>query len=253
MRRDASNRREMRGKVHTMQIKGTNLSGVKLDELLPYLIIGAEGDGDGEGEGGENGSGDSGDGSGDGDPGDGDGDAGDGSDGDEGEKPDVKGLKSALEKERAANKQKDKELKALRKAKEAKENAEKSDAERAETERAAAVAKAEKLAAGFLKTNINSAIRRAAEKAGFIDPDDAVGSISREDITFEQDEDDPSDVDIDQKSVEKAVKALATKKPHFVKSGTGDGEPSGSQFGGSKQKGKKSSDDQLRERYPSLR
>lgn len=243
----------MRGKVHTMRIKGTNLSGVKLDELLPYLIIGAEGDGDGEGEGGENGSGDSGDGSGDGDPGDGDGDAGDGSDGDEGEKPDVTGLKSALEKERAANKQKDKELKALRKAKEAKENAEKSDVERAETERAAAVAKAEKLAAGFLKTNLNSAIRRAAEKAGFIDPDDAVGSISREDIIFEQDEDDPSDVDIDQKSVEKAVKALATKKPHFVKSGTGDGEPSGSQFGGSKQKGKKSSDDQLRERYPSLR
>lgn len=243
----------MRGKVHTMRIKGTNLSGVKLDELLPYLIIGAEGDGDGEGEGGENGSGDSGDGSGDGDPGDGDGDAGDGSDGDEGEKPDVKGLKSALEKERAANKQKDKELKALRKAKEAKENAEKSDVERAEAERTAAVAKAEKLAEGFLKTNINGAIRRAAEKAGFIDPDDAVGSISREDITFEQDEDDPSDVDIDQKSVEKAVKALATKKPHFVKSGTDDGGASGSQFGGSKPKGKKSSDDQLRERYPSLR
>jgi hypothetical protein len=244
----------MRGKVHTMRIKGTNLSGVKLNELLPYLIIGAEGDGDGEGEGGENGAGDSGDGSGDGDPGDGDGDADGDSDGsDDGEKPDVKGLKSALEKERAANKQKDKELKALRKAKEAKENAEKSDVERAEAERTAAVAKAEKLAEGFLRTNINGAIRRAAEKAGFIDPDDAVGSISREDITFEQDEDDPSDVDIDQKSVEKAVKALATKKPHFVKSGTDDGGASGSQFGGSKQKGKKSSDDQLRERYPSLR
>lgn len=236
-----------------MRIKGTNLSGVKLDELLPYMIIGAE-DGDGEAEGGESGSGESGDGDGDGDSGEGGGESGSGSgDSEGGDKPDVTGLKSALEKERAANKQKDKELKALRKAKEAKENAEKSDVERAETERATAVAKAEKLAEGFLRTNINGAIRRAAEKAGFIDPDDAVGSINRDDITFEQDDDDPSDVDIDQKSVDKAVKALATKKPHFVKTGTSDGEPSGSQFGGSKQKGKKSSDDELRERYPSLR
>lgn len=237
-----------------MRIKGTSLNGVKLDELLPYLIIGAEGDGDGEGEGGENGSGDSGDGSGDGDPGDGDGDAGEGSDGSEGgEKPDVSGLKSALEKERAANKQKDKELKALRKAREAEENAKKSDLEKAQAEAEANKTKAEKLAAGFLKTNINGAIRRAAEKAGFIDPDDALAGISRDDITFEQDEDDPSDVTVDQKSVDRAVKALATKKPHFVKRGTDDGEPSGSQFGGSKPKSKKSSDDQLRERYPSLR
>lgn len=253
MRRDASNQREMRGKVHTMRIKGTNLSGVKLNELLPYLIIGAEGDGDGDGDG-ENGSGDSGDNSGDGDPGDGDGDAGDGSDGDDGgEKPDVTGLKSALAKERAENKAKEKELKALRKAELARENASKTDLEQAQALAEASKTKAEKLASGFLKTNLNSAIRRAAEKAGFIDPDDAVGSISRDDLTFEQDEDDPSDVTIDQKSVDKAVKALATKKPHFVKSGTDDGEPSGSQFGGSKQKGKKSSDDELRERYPSLR
>lgn len=242
----------MRGKVHTMRIKGTSLAAVKLDELLPYLIIGAE-DGDEGGEGGEGESGDSGAGSGDGDSGEGEGDGEGGENGSEDDsKPDVTGLKSALARERAANKAKEKELKALRKAREAEENAKKSDLEKAQAEAEANKTKAEKLAAGFLKTNINSAIRRAAEKAGFIDPDDALAGISREDITFEQDEDDPSEVEVDQKSVDKAVKALATKKPHFVKSGTDDGEPSGSQFGGSK-KQKKTSDDELRDKYPSLR
>lgn len=251
MRRDASNRREMRGKVHTMRIKGTKLTGIGLDELLPYLIIGAEGEEGGEG--GEGSEGDSGEGSGDGDSGEGDGD----SEGDEGDgegdeqKPDVTGLKSALAKERAENKRKDKELKRLQKAQQAKEDAEKSDLEKAQGEAEANKAKAEKLAAGFLKTSLNSAIRAEAEKAGFIDIDDALNGISRDDLEFEQDEDDPSDVDIDLKSVQKAVKALATKKPHFLKKGTDDGEPSGSQFGGSKKK-KKSSDDELRERYPSL-
>jgi hypothetical protein len=241
----------MRGKVHTMRIKGTNLSAVKLDELLPYIIIGAEdGDGDGDGE-----PGSSGDGSGDGDSGEGDGepdgDEGD-ADGDDGDKPDVTGLKSALAKERAANKAKDKELKRLQKAQKAQEDAEKSDLEKAQGEAETNKAKAEKLAAGFLRTNLNSAIRAEAEKAGFIDVDDALNGISRDDLEYEQDEDDPSEVDIDLKSVQKAVKALATKKPHFIKKGTDDGEPSGSQFGGSRKKKAKSSDDELRERYPSL-
>lgn len=236
-----------------MRIKGTNLTGVKLDELLPYLIIGAE-DGDEGGEGGQGSEGDSGDGSGDSDSGEGDGDVGDGDgDGEEGDeqKPDVTGLKSALAKERAENKRKDKELKRLQKAQQAKEDAEKSDLEKAQGEAETSKAKAEKLAAGFLKTSLNSAIRAEATKLGFIDVDDALNGISRDDLEFEQDEDDPSDIDIDQKSVQKAVKALATKKPHFIKSGTDDGEPSGSQFGGSNKK-KKSSDDELRERYPSL-
>lgn len=242
-------RREMRGKVHTMRIKGTNLNGVKLDELLPYIIIGAE-DGD---EGGDGDPGDSGDGSGDGDSGEGDGEPGDGEGehGEDGDKPDVTGLKSALAKERAANKAKDKELKRLQKVQKAEEDAKKSDLEKAQGEAEANKAKAEKLAAGFLRTNLNSAIRAEAEKAGFIDVDDALNGISRDDLEYEQDEDDPSDVDIDLKSVQKAVKALATKKPHFIKKGTDDGEPSGSQFGGTRKK-KKSSDDELRERYPSL-
>lgn len=234
-----------------MRIKGTKLDSELIDNLLPYIIIGAEGDeGDGEGEG-QQGSGESGTGDGEGDEGEGNGEP-QGEPGDNNSGPDVAGLKSALEKERKANREKEKELKALRKAKEAEENAKKSDLERAQAEAEANKTKAERLAEGFLRNSLHTAIRNEAQKLGFIDVEDAIAGVSRDDLSFEQDEDDPSDIDIDMKSVTKAVKALAAKKPHFIKTGTEDGEPSGSQFGGSKQK-KKTSDDQLRDKYPSLR
>ena len=233
-----------------MRIKGTRLNTKAIDELIPYIIIGAEGD---EGEGGQGSEGESGDGEGDDDSGEGEEEPGGASgDADDDSKPDVSGLKSALAKERSENKAKEKELRALRKAQTAAENAKKSDLERAQGEAEANKAKAEKLAAGFLRTSLHGAIRAEAQRQGFIDVEDALAGISQDDLTFEQDEDDPSEVDIDLKSVTKAVKALATKKPHFIKSGTDDGEPSGSQFGGSKKK-TKTSDDELRERYPSLR
>lgn len=171
---------------------------------------------------------------------------------------DLAGLKSAIAKERAAAKQAlkdkkaaEKEAKTLREAKEAEELEKGDKVVKAETKLTKAEDKLKKLSEGFLTSSINTAIRKAAEKADFVDPDDAIEGIALKDLTYEQDDDDPSKVDIDLKSVEKAVKALATKKPHFLKQGTSDGQPTGGQFGGSQQK-KPSSEDALRKLYPAL-
>ena len=52
-------------------------------------------------------------------------------------------------------------------------------------------------------------------------------------------------------SLKAAVKALAARKPHFISRGTNDGDPTGSGMGGTK-KAKKTSQEQMRELYPSL-
>jgi hypothetical protein len=163
--------------------------------------------------------------------------------------PKVIGLKTALETERSTRKAQDKELAKLRREKEERELAEKTEVEQAQIKADKAVARADKLAAGLLDRDLNDAIRTAAE--AFIDPTDAIEGVDRKKLVFEQDPDDPSNITIDKKSVERAVKDLATRKPHFLKQGTEDGEPSGSTFGGNQRK-KKTADETYKERYPSL-
>ena len=233
--------------------------GIPLDHLtkggllsrFPSIIRGAENDGDTDSSDSESSSTDSSSG--------GDGGAGSSSEGsqqqkqhDDADDPAVKGLKSALEMERRNNKAKDKELKALQKEKEERELAERTEIEQAQIRETKANEKAQKLAAGFLNEKLDNAIKAAATTLGFIDTDDALAGVDRASLTFEQDPDDPTQVTIDIKSVEREVKNLSTKKPHFLKRGTDDGEPSGHQFGGSQQK-KKSSEDTLKEKYPALR
>lgn len=111
----------------------------------------------------------------------------------------------------------------------------------------------QKLAAGFLKSAVDRAIEKAARDAGYTDPDDAVRLIDRDDLDVDQDEDDPSKVDIDPDSVKAAVKALANKKKHLLKKGTEDGEPTGSTFGGRRGKKKQpAKEEEYRSKYPSL-
>jgi len=161
------------------------------------------------------------------------------------------GLRSALQKERAAAKAAERELKKLKKEKEDRELAEKSELEQAQAKEKTATERAQKLAAGLLKRDIDDAIRRAAEKAGFTDTEDAVNGVDRSTIISEQDDDDPSDIKVDSASVKAAVKALATKKPHWIKQGTEDGEPSGGKFGGSKKAPTtETEEDRLRRLYP---
>jgi len=164
--------------------------------------------------------------------------------------PKTAGLRSALRKERAERKAHEAELKELRKEREERELADKSEAEKEKIRADKATERVTKLATGLLNDKLDSAIRAAAKD--FIDPTDAIAGVDREALVYEQDSDDPSKITIDAKSIERAVKAVATAKPHFLKTGTDDGEKTGSQFGGTKKTESTKADD-LRALYPGLR
>lgn len=215
-------------------------------KLFPAVLIGAEGDGDGDGE--QDPAGDN-DPSGEQDP------AGDGDQQQQQDEGKDSGALKALQAERKARAAAEKELKALRKAKADAELSEKSDLEQAQTKLKDAEGRQQTLAAALLARDLNDAIRRAAENQKFIDPDDAIAGVDRTSLTYEQDSDDPTQVTIDAKTVEAAVKALATRKPHFINRGTSDGDPSGSQFGGGGNGGKQTQEQRekaLREKYSGI-
>lgn len=223
------------------------------------IITGAEGEGDG-GDGGAGGDGGSnGDGaSGEGDKGsqgdDGKGKEGEGADDDGDDPKDTAGLKSALQKERSSAKAAVKEAKRLQKIVDDAALKDKTATEQAETKATKAEEKATKLAAGLKKTALNFAIERVAREMKFKDTDDALSLVDRSLIEVEQDEDDPSEITIDPKTVKAAVKALAEKKKHLIDDGNsdGDGGPSGSKFGGGKGSKAQQTEEDLRKRYPSL-
>lgn len=226
-----------------MEHKGITPEDLEL--LLPSIIFGAEGEGDGDD------SGDSGDNDDDaGSDDDNDDDAGDGDD----DKPDpAAGLKSALQKERARANALEKRLKAEDRKKAEAALKEKTELEQSQIKQQAAEDRASKLAAGFLRSNIDRAIERAAAKAGFIDTSDALLGVDRKNIVADQDDDDPQNVTVDEKSVRDAVKALATAKAHLLRKGTDDGEPTGGQFGRGQKQKKLTSEEALQAKYPALR
>lgn len=207
-----------------------------LDDL-PEFIFGAEGDEDAsngastdsstDDQGGAGGASD-----------DASGDADDHDDDDDNEHddrndPKVKGLRDALKAERRRANTAERAAKAAAKEKDERELAEKSAIEQAETRAQRATERLQKLSDGYRKSAIDRAIEKAA--SDFIDPNDAVTTIDRSLIEVEQDDEDPSIVKVDAKSVTRAVKALAAEKSHWLKKpGTDDGKPSGSGFGGSK-------------------
>ncbi len=218
-----------------------------LELLLPAVIFGAEGEGDeGQGDSSEGTGGDEGAGS---DSG-ADDDSNDEHDDADNER--TKGLRSALAKERARANKAEKAARAAQKEKEDRELAEKSEIEQAQILAQKATERAEKLSNGFLQRSLNDSIRQAARDLNFIDPTDAIEGVDRSGITYEQDSDDPSDVQIDDATVVAAVKALAKRKAHFIRTGTDDGEPTGSSMGGSRKK-KSTTEDELRSKYPALR
>lgn len=164
---------------------------------------------------------------------------------------DSSALLKALQAERKRAKDAERRAKAAEKAEEERKLAEKSELERAQTELQQRQDANQKLAAALLQRDLKDAIVKAASALNFIDTDDALAGVDRTALSYEQDEDDPTDITIDYKSVERAVKALATKKPHFLKGGTSDGDPTGSGFGGAKQT-QQDAEKNYREKYPSL-
>jgi hypothetical protein len=183
---------------------------------------------EGEGEGGGEGAGSEG--------GEGAGDGGAGGESTEEGKQytedDVKGLKSALQRERDEKKALDKQLKAHQKKQREAEDAEKSEVERLSSATTAQQQKLEKLAAGYRSKAVNEAILKAAGNAKFLDPTDALRPEVLAAIGVEQDEDDPTEITIDEASVTQAVKTLAKAKPHWLTTAQKPNSKSGSTFGG---------------------
>lgn len=161
------------------------------------------------------------------------------------------GLKSALQKERRDRRKLEKENRRLTKLNKEKEDAEKDDTTKATERATTAETKAERLAVRLKDTALDNVIIKLA--ADFIDVDDALSLIDRDLIEVEQDEDDPSDIEIDKKSVKKALDALKESKPHLVKK---DGKPpppkSGSKFSGGEKSKEQLDEEALAERYPAL-
>jgi len=189
-----------------------------------------------------------------------DGDEGDATDSSKAE-DDLAGLKSALRKERRERKSLEREAKA-RKAAETKTNEqEASELVKEREAREASDKRVKSLATGLLNTQVGIAVTRAATKAGFHDPEDAIRLIDRDDLDIEQDEENPASIEIDAKSVEDAVKALAKKKPHLIGKADGKededggkGRPTGSPLGTRRGTSQQTSDeDKLRDKYPALR
>lgn len=164
----------------------------------------------------------------------------------------IDGLKSALEKERQNNRKLSKDLRRFQKAEAEAEMAKKTELEQAQAREEAATKRVQSLAQALLTTQLHNRIAHEAASMGFIDTDDAIKGVDISSIEYEQDEEDPTQVDIDVKSIKAALKDLSTKKPHYLRTGTDDGDPTGTPHGGRKKK-KRTSEQTYRDRYPSLR
>ena len=175
----------------------------------------------------------------------------DGDEGKEGKSENTDGLKSALQKERAERKKLEKEQKALQKRLEEIDNKDKSDTDKAKEDAAKSKATTEKLAAQLKMVAVNNVIIKLAGTQKFRDMDDALQLIDRELIEVDQDEDDPSQVTVDEASIKTALEKLAKKKPHLILA-DGQEDKSGSKFNGKKQSTKEADEEMLKRQYPAL-
>jgi len=167
-------------------------------------------------------------------------------------KKNIAGLKSALRKERMGHKKFKRLYEAERKKNKTKSSSNEEDKgskdDKESKEDKGPSERELKLAARLRDSAIDTQILKFATKLKFIDPEDAVRLVKRSDIEFDQDEEDPTLIEIDEESVEDAVKQLARKKRHLVNRGKTTGK-TGSKFGGSN-KGKNSiNDDEIRKKF----
>lgn len=182
-------------------------------------------------------------------------------DGEEGEEDkgkkdeDNEGLLKALRAERKSRRNLEKEVKALRQGKQELDAKDQTEVDKAKKAATQATEKTNKLAIRLREQAINNAILKVAAGLQFRDMDDALKLLDREDIDVEQDDDDPADISVDEKTVKTALEALAKKKPHLIQV-EGDSQPSGSKFGGSKKEVKTDEEAEtkrLTDLYPALR
>lgn len=200
------------------------------------------------------------------------------------EKERADGLEEALRKERLARRKAEREARAAKKssgatkkapakkAVPAKGSQESETDSETEQELQALKARSDSLAGKLLDNAIETLVLRvaSAKEFNFADPSDAAAFIKRKDIEVDQDDEDPTDIEIDETSVKKALRTLAKQKPHLLKPKSKkdedeeeeegedeeEEEPSRrttSKFGGRRKKGKQLDEAKLKEKYPALR
>lgn len=167
------------------------------------------------------------------------------------EGPDTNGLKSALQKERKAAKDATRALRQAQKELDKLKAKDQSEVERAQAAEKKLAEQAQKLSAGLLKTQLDIAIEREARRLKFIDTDDAIQGVDRTKIDYTQDEDNPADIEVDEKSIKAAVKALADRKKHLIGE-PGSDDPSGSKFGGRGGNKNEQTVEDLKKKYSAL-
>lgn len=169
----------------------------------------------------------------------------------EGKDKDTDNLKSALQKERAARKKLERELRSANKFKKETEDKDKSEADKAKDDASSATEKATKLAERLKKSTVDNVLIKLATKMKFVDLDDALSLVDRSLIEVDQDEDDPADIEVDEATVKTALDALKKKKPHLIVAEGQEGK-SGSKFGGGRKSQEEGSDEALRAKYSAL-
>jgi hypothetical protein len=165
----------------------------------------------------------------------------------------VAGLKRALNAERRQRRQLERENKSLKKVKDSVEQGEQSEKDAAIARATKAETRSEKLAANLKQTTIDNSIIKFANKLKFRDVDDALALVRRDSIEVDQDEDDPTDIEFDEDTVEAAVKKLAKDKPHLLQV-EGEGGETGGKLGGRRDRSKDGLDEEsLKATYAALR
>jgi hypothetical protein len=157
-----------------------------------------------------------------------------------------------LQAERADRKKLEKEVKKLRKVQEDAENADASEADKARKEAEAAKGSVTALSTKLRTTVVDNEITRFAAQMKFRDLADALMYVNRSSIEVEQDDDDPADIEVNEATVEAAVKALAKKKPYLLQA-DGDVDETGGNVGRRGKKDDALSEEALKEKYPALR
>lgn len=172
---------------------------------------------------------------------------------------DAKELKEALAKtrkqlreERKGRRKAERDAQQAKTTREAGEDAK--EADKANEELTKEREKNQKMATRLRNKERDDAILAEARKLGFIDPSDALTDEIRNSVAVDQDDEDPSDIEVDEDTVKVAVKKLADKKKHLL--GTpGSSTESGGRFrkGGKKKTGEAEKAAQILQDYPSLR
>lgn len=168
-----------------------------------------------------------------------------------GDNAEAKALRAALKKERTESRKNARELKKLQKERDRAKGAKDDEAGQLRKDAEETKQTNVRLAARLKDQAVDAAISKHAGKLKFRDVDDALKLVERGDLDIDQDEEDPTDIEIDETTIVDALKKLAKSKPHLLLA-DGDEGPSGGRLGSRSSSKDELSEEALQAKYPAL-